>query len=150
MHFLVNARNSTLLPMRKMPIKTKLKTETTPDHTGCVPGTFSPPFPTSTGCLSRLSYHWMTLPIRKHHEPQNVAREPWYTQPLLEAAKPRAPHRVKPIPFSAAVNIQVEDFGSLVEREERENDLHLSSSRHRCASPTLLERECTTSSVFPP
>ena len=93
-----DTKNSMLLPVTDIPIKTKLKKDAISDYAGCVSATLSPPSPTSTGCLSRLSYHWMTLPTRKHHEPQKVAREPWYTHPLLEAAKPKAPQRVKPMP----------------------------------------------------
>lgn len=71
-------------------------------ETGWVSETLPPSSSTSTGCLSRLSYHWMTLPIRKHHEPQKVANEPWYTQPLFFAAKPRAPQSVNPIPLASS------------------------------------------------
>ena len=66
--------------------------------TGCVSPILPPPSSTSTGCLSRHSNHWITLPIRKHQLPQNVASEPWYTHPLFAAPKPRAPQSVKPIP----------------------------------------------------
>ena len=37
----------------------------------------------STGCLSRLSYHWMVLPIKKAQLPQNVARLASYCAPEL-------------------------------------------------------------------
>lgn len=50
----------------------------------------------STGCLSRLSYHCMTLPIRKAQLPQKVARLASYCAPLLPYAGPSAPQIVKP------------------------------------------------------
>lgn len=46
----------------------------------------------STGCVSKHSYHCTTLPIKKAHEPQKVANEASYWAPLLPYAGPRAPH----------------------------------------------------------
>jgi len=65
---------------------------------------------TSTGCLSKHSYHWMMLPTRKHHEPQKVASEPWYRHPLLLAAKPSAPQSVKPMPFTGVRDLFRQSF----------------------------------------
>ena len=31
-----------------------------------------------TGCLSKLSYHWIKDPIKNAHDPQNVANEASY------------------------------------------------------------------------
>lgn len=43
----------------------------------CVSETYSSSSPSlnSTGCLSRLSYHWITLPIKKAQLPQNVLHD---------------------------------------------------------------------------
>jgi hypothetical protein len=42
-------------------------------HTGCSFASWPLLSSSSTGCLSKLSYHWRTLPIKKHHDPQKVA-----------------------------------------------------------------------------